>query len=39
MYNFLVSLIKDFVYHLPHVFANIPNSLFQLKKYLDQIFR
>jgi len=39
MCNFLVSVIKDFVYHLPCGFANVPNSLFQLQRYLnDQIF-
>lgn len=39
MYNFLVSVIKNFVHHLPHGFADIPRSLFQLQRYLDdQIF-
>lgn len=39
MYNFLVSVIKDFVHDLPHGFANIPNSLFQLQRCLaDNIF-
>lgn len=39
MYNFLDSVIKDFVYHLPCGFTNVPSSLFQLQRYLnDQVF-
>lgn len=39
MYNFLDSVIKDFVCHLPCGFANVPSSLFQLQRYLnDQVF-
>lgn len=38
MYDFLISVIKNFVHHLPYGFANILNSLFKLQRYLDQIF-
>lgn len=39
MYNFLVSVIKDFVYHLPDGIADVLSSLFRLQRYLDdQVF-